>query len=439
MSQLRPWQGPAVEHLLKVLDRNGAAADLSEGGTGKTWVATTIAKRLNRGTLVICPKALIPAWGRVAEAIGTEFDVINYEKLRTGRTPFYTGSKWHPGVEFTIWDEVHRCSGLDTHNAEMLTRTKDQGIRSLLLSATLADSPLKLKAAGYALGLHDGADPKDTLAAFTRKRSSAQSFSQWMRKYNCKYTPGSGYVFGGSRDEQIAQMAKIHATIFPDRGYRVRIADLGDLFPETQITAELYDISAKDYVNSLYAQMRSAIDVLHARKAGDRGGAFTELLRARQEIELLKVPIFVELAQDAAAQGQHVAIFVNFLQTLNEICARLGTFCRVDGTQTGDKGAIIRQRCIDDFQEGRSPYIGCISEAGGVGLSLHGENRLALISPGFRADIFQQVLYRVRRTGGQKSIQRAICLAGTVEEQVAHNLTHKLDRLDALNDADFMP
>jgi hypothetical protein len=432
---LRPWQQVNESHLLRVLSKYDAAADLSDPGTGKTYTATAVAKALDLPTLIVTPKAVIPTWNKVAKYLGTEFDVLNYEMLRTGRTPYFDGKQWHKELRLIIFDEAHRCAGIDSIQSEMLAVTRKQKIKTMILSATLADTPLELKAAGFVLGLHDGVRPPVTLRNFA---NPPVSFSQWIQRYGVAATP-QGYFFKGTPEQQRAQMAKINASLLPEHGVRTRIDDLGDMFPPTQITAELYEISQPGRVDELYAQMADAMAQLRERAAGDRGGAFTELLRARQEVELLKVPIFVELAKDAAAQGMHVANFVNFSQTLEELCARLGTTCRVDGSQTGDKGARQRQHNVDRFQEDKEPYINCNSEAGGVGLSLHGQNRLALISPGHSAKTFRQVTGRVRRDGGGKSIQRVICLAGTVEEKLAKSLECKLGRLDALVDGDFIP
>lgn len=455
---LRPWQTQSVQHLLGCLSRHGAAADLSDPGTGKTYTATAIAKALNRPTLVVSPKAVIPTWHRVAAFLGTEFDVLNYEKLRTGNTEYGTWGRearqrkdrfrWHPGIGFLIFDEAHRCAGLTTKQGEMLMAAKRQGIPTLILSATLADTPLELKAAGYVLGLHDGDETGVTLDNFRRPPigRSHVGFYQWARRHKCGPGHFSAFKFLGSKFDQEVQMAKIHASLIPERGCRVRIADLGEQFPETQISPELYEIADNAKVDALYTQMASAMDRLGKKSALDRDPEhpLTKLLRLRQEVELLKVPIFAELALDALSQGQSVAIFVNFTQTIQELCHRLKTSCIVDGSQAGDSGARERAACVDAFQADQERIIVCNSESGGVGLSLHdlhgSHPRLSLISPGYSAKIFRQVVGRVHRSGGRtKSLQRVICIAGTVEETLANSLEHKLSRLDALTDGDLFP
>jgi len=54
MTLLEP-QIPHANTLIDSLYINGVAADLSETGCGKTYVATYIAKKLNVPVLVVCP------------------------------------------------------------------------------------------------------------------------------------------------------------------------------------------------------------------------------------------------------------------------------------------------------------------------------------------------------------------------------------------------
>ena len=71
-------QIPHAETLLNSLYLNGIAADLSETGCGKTYVATYIAKRMNVPVVVICPKAVIPNWKRVMADAGIGASVITH-------------------------------------------------------------------------------------------------------------------------------------------------------------------------------------------------------------------------------------------------------------------------------------------------------------------------------------------------------------------------
>lgn len=208
-SKLRPWQIEPAQHLLEVLGKHDSALDSSETGTGKSYVAMAVSVSFQFSTLVVCPKISISMWHRVAQHFGDSVSVINYESLRTGRSLYgrwnnqeqvdagpegrifdhvcgfcqmridfskphvscYTNqtgihcvvSKPRPivrgvfnfdkAVKFLIFDEVHRCGGSDSLNADMLIAAKRQRIKHLMLSATPAQNILQMRAIGYSLDL----------------------------------------------------------------------------------------------------------------------------------------------------------------------------------------------------------------------------------------------------------------------------------------------
>lgn len=477
-SGLFAYQVPAAKHLLEVIDREGAALDSSDLGTGKTFTAGAVLRHLDLPSLVVCPQVAQTGWRRMGEHLGTEFDVIGYEMLRTGRTPFgrwefpkrgplksrlkcttcqcwteedsppcpyhFTGIHcveaksiphdygrfiFNDAVRMVVFDEVHRCGDLSSLNSEMLIAARRQNLSVLGLSATAGDSPLKFKALGYVLGLHNlDRDCK---------------FWPWVRRYNCRPSPHGGFFFAGNENQRRSVMARLNAEIFPDHGVRVRKEELGDLFPDCQITAELYDLEQGGAIDKLYEEMDEAIRALRDRASGDKGAHLTVILRALQEIELLKVPVFQQLTEDANAQGYSVAIFVSFTQTVNELCKRLKTDCRIDGSQVGAAGHARRQASIDSFQANFDRRIVCNSAAGGVCVSLHdtrGDSpRLGLASPCPSAVNMRQVFGRLPRAGGKsKALYRVVLAAGTREVNTHRKLVPKLNQLDALNDADLL-
>jgi hypothetical protein len=161
------------------------------------------------------------------------------------------------------------------------------------------------------------------------------------------------------------------------------------------------------------------------------------MLRARQKVELLKIPCFVERAKYAIEEGMSVPIFVNFRKTLLEIAERLDTDCIIMGGM-GNRVFDSMER----FQNDESRVIVCQSESGGVGISLHdirGEYpRKSLISPGWSAQTLLQITGRVCRAGGQsKSYQEIIFAEAGIEEQVCHNVNEKLANLHTVNDMDM--
>lgn len=433
------YQQPAIEHLVKLIPEQGAAINGSDTGTGKTLVAVEVVRRLDLPTLVVCPKAIVPAWHRTAAAQGTELDSLNYEMLRTGRTQFgewrppdlYHARewfRWNRGIKFLIFDEGHRCKGYQTDNSELLKSARKQGIPSLVMSATLADSPMEMDALGYLLRMHDSDSPP------TLRNPAPRSFYDWAKNFNCG---GHPFRFQGG----VPDMARLNSMLYPAKGVRVRIADLGDRFPETQITAELYDIENPDRYDTLVEKMAPALAQLRQRTSRYVDDAW--LMAERQELELMLVPVLVDRTLDAIAQGRSVVNFVNFRLTLDELNRHLNTDCCIHGGQIGSHAG-EREANRLKFQGGGSRVLNAISQCGGVGLDLHHIEgpypHDANIVPGFDAKLLRQVFGRVHRAGGlSKSLQRVFLPNTQAGRQVHSSVSRKLNNLDALNDGDLMP
>lgn len=487
---LRDWQIEPANRLTSILQSHDSAVDCSDTGTGKTFVAVAVMSALKLPTLVVVPKISITSWGRVAEMFGEQFSIINYEQLRTGNTDFgqwenqagvnagrqsyhlcqccqqrvdirnpsqcyahplgihcveekkksirYGRFEFHPAVKAVVFDEVHRCGGMDSLNAEMLIATKRQRIKTLGLSATLACDPMKLRALGYSLDLHNDKfdDPWRRGA-----KTLVPNFHRWAAQHGCrKIPPLPGIRWAVSAERQKTIMAGIRAQIIPERGVRVTTAEIPG-FPERQITAELYDLEQNGQIDKLYREMEGALNALDVKAAGDKAPdhPLTIFLRAHQRVELLKVPVAVELTQDALEKGLSVGIFVNFSQTIDELSRRLGCSDIIDGRDLCD-----RQGVIDRYERDEARLVLVNSEAGGICVSLQDVRgvfpRMGFVFPGFKATTILQVFGRFHRDGGKsKCFYRVILAANTVERDIYRNLKGKLDNLSALNDSDLRP
>lgn len=426
---LLDYQKPAVAALVRSLRQFGHAIDASDTGTGKTFSTLGAAREMGLTPTVICPKAVIPSWIRAAKHLGIACNAINYEKVRTGNTPYgkwvpvkglgnVERFQWSQQVGMLIFDEVHRCKSTKSQNADLLIGAALQGLPTIAASATAATNPMEMRALGFLLGLH-----------------GLRDFWSWAEAHGCYRNQWDGWEWGGA-DEDIAA---IHRQVFPAKGIRVRISDLGDAFPKTQIRTELIPVSAPDKIDKAYASVREAIAEVHEKARTDNSGAehLTAQLRARQVSELQKIPALIELAKDAIAERRSVFIGVNFSDSIDAVRTSLKDIpCSIiRGEQTADE----RQRNIDAFQSDKTRVVIANLRAGGVGVSLHDLNgkfpRTALICPGWSPTDLKQALGRVWRAGGKStSIQRILYAADTVEERVAERIEERLRTLAILND-----
>ena len=426
MRTLYPVQAAHADKLEQALRKHRAALDASETGCGKTIVAVELAHRMGLKTIVVCPKATIPSWNKELAARGVKATVINYEKLRTGNTvlgKFHMRQwKWNGdgSTKLIIWDEVQKCMSMKSQNSKMLAGSKDH--YNLMLSATAAEDPTEMKALGYILGLH-----------------SLKDYWNWLRKHGCKPNPWGALEFKGGPKE----LVKIHDSIFNiGKGSRLEVADMREHFGESQIITEPVDFGDEGEIQDLYETMEKEIQQLSQQMQDDSSNpaaqALVKQLRARQQVELLKIPYIVEAAEDALREKRSVAIFVNFDATLEAITERLKTDCVIRGGQS----VAERQEKITKFQSGSSKVIVCNIAAGGTGVSLHDEHgtnpRTALISPSFNAKELLQVMGRVHRAGGKStSVQRVLFAAGTIEEKIERSIREKLKNLEIFNQGDL--
>lgn len=415
---LLSWQPDAVRRLKSFWSQGGRAlADLSDTGVGKTYVALALAREIGRQVKVVTVKAARHQWLEAADHLGVECEAVNYEALKTGKHPWvrWDGRDWPvwqglKAKDLLVFDEAQRGKALEwTLNSKLIMMAHHQELPLLLLSATLATSPVNLRAAGYCLGLH-----------------GLHDFTAWLRGQGC-FPVGSGWMFGNDA----AVMKKLHEDLFARCAVRVRKADLKGVFPDTVVEALLVEFPGE--VAAVYAKLAARLAEFRRKAESYAAGAFPALMKARQEVEFLKVPELVRMAEDGLEEGMSVALFFNFDGPLEEAARLLKSSCVVRGGQKEDE----RRRAQADFQADRERVILCNVESGGTALSLHGKReRLALVCPTFKADTLRQVLGRVQRAGGTPSVQRILFALGTVEEDICRNVRAKLDNLDRLNDGD---
>ena len=423
--QLHPWQEKSKNIILQAIRNHSISLDCSDTGTGKTVTACSVVKELDIPFAIVAPKIVLPAWKEWCSTFGLQPKfVLNYEKLRTGNTPHIKklGNKqweWadsNPNFLY-IFDEVHKCKSYKSQNGAMLEAAKSSKI--LMLSATAAGSPLDMRFTGRLLGLHNGVN-----------------FFSWLHKNGVVKAPWGGMIFRGGKKV----LTDIHSKIFPDKGVRIRISELGDAFPSNQVNAQTFDISPK--IGELYQQVEREIAELKDKAKDDRDpeSPLTKRLRMRQEIELLRVPVIVEMAEEFLAEDKSVVCFVNFRQTLEAIGERMKKLkpLFIHGGQSSEE----REDNVKAFQSNAHHLLLCQINAGGVGVSLHdlhGRPRVSLISPTYSAIDLKQALGRIHRSGAKSpALQYILFAANSVEEEVSQSVKRKLRNIDLLNDGDLL-
>lgn len=409
--------------------------------TGKTYSACAAARDLDMNMLVVCPKAVISQWHDVIEKhfqMGHKLiGVTNYEQLRIGKSesniasyviPRSTRRKtfvWKiPKNTLIIWDESQRLKNWKTKSSKTCIAAYKQGYKQLFCSATNATNPLELRTVGTCLKLFKGGQ---------------QGWYQWLNEHGCrKGMWGMEFTTDNKLRQKI--LKKLHKDIFLDRGVRLR-RDTIPNFPECDLFAVLLDMEKEDIdrINSIYDEMEKELKELEKLQKLNNHNHLVVELRYRQRIELVKVPLFIDMIEEAKEEGLSVVVFVNFTETIRALAKRLSISCIFDGTVVGDS---VRELNKQRFQNNEEQVILVNVMSGGGGLSLHdlqgGHPRLSIISPSYSPVNMRQAIGRIWRDDAKtKAIQKLVCVAHTVEENVYHNVTEKLHNLDLLNDGDL--
>ena len=425
--KLYPWQEEHARKLLKSIYVHSYAKDGSDTGTGKTYIALSVARDLGLTPFVVCPKAVIPSWKEAMKEFGYKVPfAFSYDKIRRGSTEFYNGKVWalRRSKVLVIFDEDHRCKSPKSKNAKLMVHAKAAKVLVLSLGATSCTNPTEMRALGYLLDMHDD-----------------RGWYKWCLKNGCKRGLFGGLVFNNSK----TVLKRLHDHIYKlGRGSRIKIGDLPDgAFPEGVITADGYDLPDSKEIKLIYDDLRASLLALHSRMESDDDSAIVAQLRARQQVETLKIPLLEELARDGYESGNSVVIFVNFRDSVETLLKRLAGLCEISLVH-GGQTEHDRSMSVKRFQQDKTRICICTIQAGGTGLSLHDVNgdypRLSLISPNFSAIDFKQTLGRIHRAGAKSpAVQKVIFANDTVEMRVCSAVRSKLRNIDLINDDEMNP
>ncbi|QKF94386.1 helicase/uvrB [Fadolivirus algeromassiliense] len=468
-AKLLPYQIQHTDNIIYSLKTYNRVLDSSDTGTGKTYSSIAACKTMNLKPLIICPKSVITSWKNVLNHFNADYyGVSNYESIQNCKMftktskndkvtcPYIkrievkkqdkveedkgkkkignTKLKGKKGKEFNIendkvvpdedieytyvwqnlpndiviiFDETHRCKNPRTLNSVILYTLAKTTTKIIMLSATVSDKPENFALVGYVLGLYN----------------NIRNANNWMNA-------------GGKDYDNV--MSFVHDTIYPEYASRMRIRDLGKLFPDNQIVASCYDMDNAEEIQQQYKLIEEEVERLK-NKEENSGCALARILYLRMKIETLKIPSYIEEAKKFLEEGNAVAIFVNFTQTLKTIADELKTNCTIHGQQTLEE----RNKAIDDFNSDKSHIIVCNSRSGGVGISLQDQHgnfpRVSIISPSWSAQDIIQVLGRIHRANGKTPVrQRIIFCKDTIEEQICKNMVEKIGNIAMLNDGDML-
>ena len=326
---LYPKQVEALRFFLHRLRAGDNTLDQSDMGTGKTVVGVKIAKALGRPLVIICPKAVIPAWKQeLAEDNITATFILNLEALRTGKSGYVTkvGKKtfrWLLDPNTVVFvDEIHKCKGPFTQNAGLLISLVKQGYTVHGMSGTSCEDPTEMRPLGLMLGLHSGDEKVDGL----------KRWWPWMRMLGCEKNEWGSWVL-----EDPFHLPQLRQQMYSTSTHRLTTDDFPTSFKDNRVFTVPIQFRENKKIVKAYESLgitpQIIEDFIEKGTVTDSDHVLANITRARQLAESFKVIDLAEMAEDLMANGKSVVLFVNYSDTIDALRLRLKCD-RIDGRQS---------------------------------------------------------------------------------------------------------
>jgi superfamily II DNA or RNA helicase len=450
--KLLEYQTANVLKDINTILKKNVCLGASDTGVGKTYMALAVCKELGKRPIIVSPKMIMPNWIDICEYFEIEpYDIVNFETIRNCKTyknynflarvksPYIKAAKknsvfdyiWFdiPDDAILIIDEAHRCRNPTTDNGKWLLSTKQlilKKIPVMMLSATICEKIKDMKILFYLFDIIP----------------TPRAYMSYIKSLKYKY-PEHKVDKKDYPDVIEFEKAKANSTsiiIYKEiRDYvsRIKISELGSRFPSNQWCAQQFIAEETDEIAVAYEEIAECMAEL---KKNPGGNHLARIIKLKQEIELRKVPIFIEQAQLYLDEGKSVIIFVNYLDTLRLLVDALGIECIISGEYSLQE----KNRAVELFQTNQKKIIICQIRAGGVGISLHdiygGHPRVSLINYPDSASDLLQALGRAPRAGAKTPVLQRIIFVANVEYErvIMQNINRKLTNISAINDGDLV-
>jgi superfamily II DNA or RNA helicase len=505
VSRLVPLQRECVEEMRRIAERHYVLLNTSDPGSGKTIMGLAFSVLEGKSVYVVTKRNITPSWVKAMQAYGVTnvVGLTSYElgirgkeyaldsKHRDGswrakpvRSRFITrtettrkGKKhatltWK-GLRNTviIFDEPHNSKNKASFAHQLLISCfefvkRDSSAKNvlLLLGATPVDKQQNLSYLEQVLELKH--ERRRAARRAEEEEEGEEEDTPFLRLNRILYDPD---------DPRAARVSK-----------EALEQQIG-ISPPVTVTIQAYEMSVRAQ-RVIEEQNQRIADLIRGINVGSASTKLVEILRARQTIELQKVPTFVNLAVDALQRGRSVIIFVEFYDTSNALAEALKRYeprllrgreivagpKRSAGrkkpakagkaTKSGKARAKTkketavrkgmentratslkeRQRILDAFQLGEFDLVIAHHQIAKEGVNMHdivgGHPRTVIISPVWGGITFVQVLGRADRLCRLSDTEQFVVYAQSADPEkpgwdarVAEVMINKLRNIKELN------
>jgi SWI/SNF-related matrix-associated actin-dependent regulator 1 of chromatin subfamily A len=405
---------PFQEEAIKYAEGREAVLFGDEMGLGKTVEAIGFLNSHPEidSVLVVCPASLKINWSRELDkwliSPFVEITIINYDilhKLDMSR-----------GYDVVIFDEIHYAKNKKSLRSKRCNRIQAK-YRLGLTGTPILNHPIDI---WHPLHLLDPI------------RWPVKSYKEFAIRYANAHFGRWGWDDKGSSN--LGELSEILQSIMIRR---LKVDVLKDLPPKRRQVIELPADGLPSWTIEKLRQARIHImqieetyaqDVKKLQKA--LGVAWQEMAGLRHEIGRYKVPMMLELIEDAIEGSGKAVIFCHHLDVITELAKGLSSYHPV--VINGAKTATERQMAIDEFQTNPTcqVFIGQ-TIAAGVGITLTAASHVIICELDWTPGVMSQAEDRCHRIGQKESVLvQHLVLEGSLDAHMAKSLVRKQEIIE---------
>jgi len=472
--QLRPNQVPHFERIKQILQKFYFYVDGSEMGTGKTYVATAVAKHYNLPCIVVCPLAARKTWVDVLGTYGVGVynlpetgGVLTYDTLRTrkGLQPkhgllsrsegspvqFFGTEMLRKIIEAGVLIIFDECQKLKNTSAQFLAAKEvvrqiyafGSKSRIALLSGTVMDKAVHAVNFLRMVGFINHRNLYTKIRGKPEMKGVSELY-EWSMRIDPvgtqKFLEQNPFKYNSN--EAIDHVFALFSDVI-----RPKIMSIMQRNPTSAIKDVkngFYYMDKEDVKNYELAINQLSSVLRYNPETGaiiQKSGSMGAVTNALVLIQCSKVRAMIRVAKETLAKistnekGEKITpkivLFADYYEVINEILKELKEYSPVE--LTGRISEKKRNSTIDAFQMPSSDVRVLVGNplVGGLAVSLHDTTglfpRYMYVMSGYRANELHQATGRIYRDGvvGTAYIRFFYGLSGTPEKCILDALSRK--------------
>ncbi len=427
---LRDYQKEGYRWLSILTKYNLGGILADDMGLGKTlqMIALLKANKVNKPSLIVCPKTLIFNWKSEFQKFDSEQEVVEIYGISSVREKIINNINYKSNtIYLTSYDSLRNDIELYKKEFNFLILDEAQVIKNVYASKSVAVKNIKAK---HRFALTGTPVENNIIDLWSIFDFIMPDYFEELSEFKSLYNTDENFV------------TKVSKRIAPFILRRTKKDVLHDLPSKYE---QILTVSMNDDQRKVYdAYKLEAQNVLN--KGGKSFDIFPYLLKLRQICidpclfaenyrgTSAKLEALNEIIDEYINNGHRILIFSQFVKALDVVKKMLDNKNIEHFYLTGETNAKTRIEYTNEFNANENIKVFLISlKAGGTGLNLIGADTVIHLDPWWNQAVEEQATDRTYRIGQQKNVEviKLIC-DDSIEKRVIELQNAKKDLIDKL-------